>query len=140
MPYYRASRLSGEPNLVVGTTGGAVIGVKNWGVTIISVTSSEVYTLQPPEKGVAKTIVFQSSSTTITPVIRGSTGQTITFTGAMGANTALPTMFKLAATRSTNQNTVVQLLGNSSTEWLVTSVYPVMSTGLGSGSVTFSTT
>jgi hypothetical protein len=145
MAYSRAQKLAGQPALVVGTTGGAVNAIKNWGVTIISATSSEVYTLTPPEAGVEKTIVFQSSSTGIAPLIRGSTGQTVTFSGgALGANTALPTMFKPAVTRSTNMNVVVSLVGLSSTEWAVKSVYPVIMlttlTGNGVGSVVFSTT
>ncbi len=123
-----------------GTTGGGVADLPNWGTSIINVTSSEVFTLAPPEKGVRKRIVFASSSTTITPNVRASTGQTITFTGAMGANTALPTIMKLAATRSTNTVAVVDLEGLSSTEWAIVSVYPIMTTGIGGGTITLSTT
>lgn len=131
------------PFVVGGTTGaGATPTLANFGVSVITATSSEVYTLKAPEAGVEKTIIFDvSSSTGLTPVVRGSSAQTVTFSGGtLGGNTALPTMFKLAATRSTNQNVVVKLRGKTSVEWMVESVYPVMATGNGSGSVTFSTT
>jgi hypothetical protein len=128
--------------VTLGATGGATTFIPNHGVSLVVATSSEIYALAPPEFGVEKTIVFSvSSSTGITPVVRGSTGQTVTFSGGtLGGNTALPTMFKLAATRSTNMNVCVDLLGLSSVSWLVKSVYPVMTTGNGGGSVTFSTT
>lgn len=131
------------PLITKGSSGaGATPDTPNHGVTLIDVSSSEIYTLMPPEAGVRKTIVFNNSSaTSLTPVVRGSSAQTVTFSGGtLGSNTALPTMFKLAATRSTNMATVVELLGLSSVTWAVTGVQPVMSSGLGSGSVTFSTT
>jgi hypothetical protein len=131
------------PQIAVGTTGaGATPDLPNHGVSLITATSSEVYTLAAPVAGVEKTIVFSvSSSTGLTPIIRGSSAQTVTFSGGtLGDNTALPTMFKLAATRSTNVNVVVGLVGLSSVTWAVKSVYPVMTTGNGGGSVTFSTT
>jgi hypothetical protein len=130
------------PQIAVGTTGGAVTDLPNHGVSLITVTSSEIYSLAAPEAGVSKTIVFSvSSSTGLTTTVRGSSAQTVTFSGGtLGGNTALPTMFKLAATRSTNMNVVVDLVGLSSVTWAVKSVYPVITTGNGAGSVTFSTT
>lgn len=135
------------PTIAFGTTGaGATPDTPNHGVTLFTHTSSEVITLMPPEAGVRKTIVFNgSSATTLTPTVRGSSAQTVTFSGGtLGGNTALPTMFKLAATRSTNMATCVELLGLSSVSWLVTGVHPVILAvtiaGLGVGSVTFSTT
>jgi hypothetical protein len=106
------------------------------------VTTADIFTLMPPEAGVRKTIVFNgSSATTLTPVVRGSSAQTVTFSGGvLGGNTALPTMFKLAATRSTNMATVIELVGISSVSWAVTSIHPWTTNAQGSGSVTFSTT
>jgi hypothetical protein len=144
--YIRAGE---QPAIAVGTTGaGATPDLPNHGVSVITATSSEVYTLMPPRAGVKKTIVFNgSSATTLAPIVRGSSAQTVTFSGGtLGGNTALPTMFKLAATRSTKMAVSVELMGLSSTSWLVTSVHPVQlettlaATVLGSGSVTFSTT
>jgi hypothetical protein len=131
------------PQIAVGTTGaGATPDLPNHGVSLITPTSSEVFTLAAPEAGVQKTIVFSvSSSTALTTTVRGSSAQTVTFSGGtLGGNTALPTMFKLAVTRSTNMNTIVDLVGLSSVTWAVKSVYPVITTGNGAGSVTFSTT
>jgi hypothetical protein len=124
-----------------GAAGGSPV-LPNFGVSVIAATSSDIYTLKPPEAGVEKVILFDvSSSTGLTHTIRGSSAQTVTFSGGtLGGNTALPTMFKLAATRSTNMNVCVSLVGKSSVEWIVKSVYPVMTTGNGGGSVTFSTT
>lgn len=133
-------RTGPNPNIAVGTTGGGVADLPNYGVSLITATSSEVATLRPPEAGIRKTLICNSSSTTITPLVRGSTAQTVTFASAMGANTALPTMFTFAATRSTNMNTVVELLGLSSVAWAITSVYPIMTTGIGGGSIVLSTT
>lgn len=124
-----------------GAAGGSPV-LPNFGVSVIAATSSDIYTLKPPQAGVEKTVIFDvSSSTGLTHVVRGSSAQTVTFSGGtLGGNTALPTMFKLAATRSTNMNVVVSLVGKSSVQWAVKSIYPIMATGNGGGSVTFSTT
>lgn len=126
-----------------GTTGaGTATKAPNSGLTILSHTSAEVVVLEPPTPGVRKTVLFTvSTSTALTPVVRGSTAQTVTFSGgAMGDNTALPTMFKLAATRSTNMAVSVDLIGVTTAAWAVTGVWPVMTTGIGGGSITLSTT
>jgi hypothetical protein len=122
----------------VGTTGGAAIGMPNWGVSLVAATSTEVYVLAPPEAGITKRIICTSSSTTITPLVRASTAQTITI-GGPGANVQ-NTMFRFAATRSTLAYTVVDLVGLSSVAWAVANVFPCMSTGGGNGSITLSTT
>jgi hypothetical protein len=130
--------------VTLGATGGATTMIPNHGISLVVATSSEIYTLAPPEFGVEKTIIFSvSSSTGITPTVRGSTAQTVTFSGGtLGGNTALPTMFKLAATRSTNQNVVVSLVGVSSVSWAVRSIHPYTTFSAAgiNGSVTFSTT
>ena len=140
-------RTGPQPAIALGTTGaGATPDLPNYGVSVITATSSEVYTLMPPEAGVLKTIVFNgSSATSLTPIVRGSSAQTVTFSGGtLGNNSALPTMFKLAVTRSTNMAVTVELLGLSSVSWLVKNVFPTnldtTITGFGGGSVTFSTT
>jgi hypothetical protein len=126
-----------------GTTGaGTANKAPNSGLTILSHTSAEVVVLEPPSPGVKKQVLFTTSTSTgLIPIVRGSTAQTVTFSGgAMGDNTALPTMFKLAATRSTNMAVSVDLVGVSSVSWAITGVWPVMTTGIGGGSITLSTT
>src|SRR6185436_2482129 len=111
--------------LISPTTGASTAANVAYGITIVAYTSSEPITLLPPSPGLRRTIVCNSSSTSITPLVRGSTAQTVTFASAMGGNTAIPTMFRFAATRSTNMNTVVELVGLSSVAWAVTNVYPI---------------
>src|SRR5512139_211560 len=119
---YSYARLSGEPQVALGTTGGAVVGISNWGVSVITATSAEVYVLQPPVAGCEKTLVFNTYSTTALPVVKLCTNaaQSISL---MGSSTNL-TVLKSAATKSTVAATVVQLKGISSTQWLITNVFP----------------
>jgi hypothetical protein len=136
---------NGEAIVGHGTTGaGTANKAPNSGLTILSHTSAEIIVLEPPIPGVRKTILFtNTTSTGLLPVVRGSTAHTVTFSGStsMGAdNTALPTMFKLAATRSTNMATCVELVGCTTGAWAICSVYPIMTTGNGGGSITLSTT
>lgn len=137
---YRARNQCGEAAVRVGTTGGAVVGMPNYGVSIVSATSTEVYTLAPPVAGCRKTIVCTSSSTGITPTIKLSSNaaQTVSLT-QLGGN-QIATMFKFAATRSTGAATVVELVGINSTSWVMTNAFPCLSTGAGNGAVTLSTT
>jgi hypothetical protein len=148
MAYYRTKQAASIQVTAGTTAAGATPSMPNHGVSVIGNTTTEIFTLMAPEVGVEKTIVFSgSSSTSLTHTVRGSSAQTVTFSGGtLGGNTALPTMFKLAATRSTKMNVVVSLIGMSSVSWAVKSVYPVQlettlaATELGVGSVTFSTT
>jgi hypothetical protein len=139
----RYVRTGGVASVGVGTTGaGTAPSMPNHGVSFVTSSTAEAYVLEPPTPGVEKTIIFTgTSSTGLVHIIRGSTAQTVTFSGGtLGDNTALPTMFKLAATRSTNVNVVVKLIGVSTTSWAFVSVYPPMVTGNGAGSITVSTT
>jgi hypothetical protein len=139
----RYVRTGGDANVGLGTTGiAAGPTLPNYGLSIINVTTADVFVLQPPTAGCEKKILFTTSTSTgLVIVVRGSTAQTVTFSGgAMGDNTALPTMFKLAATRSTNMAVSVDLVGVSSVAWAITGVYPIMTTGIGGGSITLSTT
>lgn len=121
MAYSRA-RLSGEPQVGLGTTGGAVVGIPNWGVSVITATTAEVYVLAPPVAGCDKTIVFNTYSTTALPVVKLSTnaGQSVSI---MGVSTNI-TVLKSAATKSTVFASVVQLKGLSSTQWLLVNAFP----------------
>lgn len=124
------------PALAAGTTGaGATPSMSNEGVTIIANTTTEVFTLAPPEAGVRKTIVITSLSTAVLPVIRtSSSGGGITFVGAStGYN-----LLTVAATRSTAAATVIELIGMSSTQWLIAGVCPGSSTATINQAVTLS--
>lgn len=140
MPVTYNKGASGQVQTAVGTTGGAVLSMPNWGVSLVAATSTEVYVLAPPEAGVQKRLICTSSSTTITPTVRMATnaGQTVTL-GGPGANVQ-NTILKFAATRSTLAYTVVDLFGLSSVAWAIANVFPCMTTGGGNGSITLSTT
>jgi hypothetical protein len=123
MAYFR-SRSQGEVRTVNGTTGaGAATKMSNYGVSVLSVTSSDVFVLEPPVQGCRKTIVITSLTTTVVPVIRTSTvanGGGITFV----SNTTGKNLLTVLGTRSTIAATVVELIGINSTSWVVSSVCP----------------
>lgn len=139
---YSYAKLSGEPQVAVGTTGGAVISMTNWGVSVISASSAEVYVLAPPVAGCEKTLVFTSSSTVATAVkLSTNAAQTVTVLSPTGSTY---TVIKKSAAASTVACTVVTLKGLNSTAWLLANVFPGATTtptaaSLG-GSITMSTT
>lgn len=102
----------------LGTTGGTIANLPNEGLSIVSVSSADTYTLAPPEQGVRKTLVCTSSSS-VARVVRTTTGsgdQTIT----VGNQTATKITFPAAAT----MDCVVELVGLSSLRWAITSQVP----------------
>jgi hypothetical protein len=107
-------------------------GMANTGVSIISATSGETYTLQAPYAGAVKRIVCTSVSTTAQPRVRGSTAQTVTF-DAVGN-----TMFLIKPAASSH-HIVVDLVGMSSVAWAIANIHPCLTTGLGHGVITLST-
>jgi hypothetical protein len=124
MAYYK-SRLNGEVAVVgSGTTGSGVADFPNHGVSIVTVTSSETYCLEPPVAGRRKTIILHMYTTTIAPEIWASTVASggVTF---MGGTTGYTKLKYVAAGRSTVAATVIELIGINSTRWAVTSVFPV---------------
>jgi hypothetical protein len=123
-----------EGNVNTATTGlGTTAGILNNGVTIISGSTQESYVLGRPEIGITKRIVCTSATTTIQPIIRGSTAQTVTF-DAVGN-----TMFRIKPAASSHE-VVVDLMGLTTLRWVITNVYPCLTTGLGNGTITLSTT
>lgn len=124
MTYYKSKKW-GELKNIVGSTGaGTAPSMPNSGVSIVTATSNEVYVLQPPVAGVEKTIIFQSLTTTVLPVVRLSTG-----TGVVSLfGTTGNTIMTAAAIRSTVLATVVTLKGINSTSWVITGVCPGSST------------
>ena len=127
----------GTAALAVGTTGGAVVGMPNHGISLIEGTSTEIFVIAPPVYGVQKRLICSAATTTVTPTVRFSTtaGQGIASAGGVPA-----TILKFAATRSTVCATVVDLVGLSSVQWAIVNVFPCMSTGAGNGAITLSTT
>lgn len=121
MPYNRTVR-GGVLSQPLGTTGGAVADIANHGVTYITGTTVETYTLAAPVAGVRKTIVFNSSTTTLKPIIKTSTvGTGASFLGM--AATGLNVM-EFTSNRSTAHASVVEMVGVNTTGWLVTSIFP----------------
>lgn len=124
MPYTKTNYSGDKFTAGSGTTGSAVADFPNQGVSIVTVTSSETYCLEAPVAGRRKTIILNMYTTTIAPEIWASTaaGGAVTF---MGGTTGYTKLKYVAAGRSTVAATVVELIGINSTQWAVTSVFPV---------------
>jgi hypothetical protein len=124
-----------DGNVNTATTGtGTTAGILNNGVTIISGSTQESYVLGRPEIGITKRIICTSATTTIAPLIRGSTAaaQSVTFDAAGN------TMFRFSS--GTSHHRVVDLIGLTTLTWAITNIYPCLTTGLGHGTITLSTT
>jgi hypothetical protein len=122
---YTRSKLSGEVfHGASGTSASAVRDFPGGGISVVTVTSSETYALEAPQTGRRKTIILNMYTTTIAPEIWASTaaGGTVTF---MGGTTGYTKLKYVAAGRSTVAATVIELVGINSTQWAVTSVFPV---------------
>jgi hypothetical protein len=124
MPYTK-TRLSGEKFVPgTGTTASAVADFPGTGISVVTVTSSETFCLEPPVTGRRKTIILNMYTPTIAPEIWASTAAAggVTF---MGGTTGYTKLKYVAAGRSTVAATVIELVGINSTQWAVTSVFPV---------------
>jgi hypothetical protein len=125
---YSRTALNGEVvNITTGTTGaGTAPSMPNYGVSVISATSSEVFVLQAPVAGVRKTLAFAGNSTANNAVVRLSTtsGVVTFFNGTSTGQTILT----CAAARSTASCQVVELLGMNTTSWMILNVFPCTTT------------
>lgn len=117
------TKKGGASFVATGTTGGAVTSITNYGNTLLNATSAEIFCLDPPVAGVFKRLVMTTSSTAATPIVRGSTGVTVTFNNAAAT--------QLTFTAASSDDAVIELLGISSTRWAIVSMYPVPSTAAG---------
>lgn len=125
MAYFRTKQ-GGDVavNLPLGTTSaGATASLPNYGISIIVSSSADTYVLQPPVAGVEKTLVFNQYSTATFPIVKLSSNASAAPVSLMGVSTNL-TVFKSAAGKSTVLATVIQMKGISSTQWLVTNMWP----------------
>jgi hypothetical protein len=124
---YRRATVGGGAGVQVttGTTGVAVpTNISNWGVTLINVTSADVFYMAPPVAGCQKTLVFGASSSTVATVVALSSAQTVSVYTSTGTQANPFTMIKKGAGASTISATVVNLVGLNSTQWLITGVHP----------------
>jgi hypothetical protein len=127
MAYSRTQTGSDVINITTGSTGaGTAPSMPNWGVSVISATSSEAFNLQAPVAGVRKTLVFAGNSTANNAVVRLSTASGVVsfFNGATTGQSILT----VAAARSTASCQVVELLGMNTTSWVILNVFPVTTT------------
>jgi hypothetical protein len=125
---YRKTKLAAESvSISTGTTGaGTAPSMPNYGISVLSATSSEVYVLQAPVQGVRKTICFAGNSTANNAVVRLSTATgTVSFFN--GATTGL-TIMTCAAARSTASCQVVEMVGMNTTSWMILNVFPCTTT------------
>lgn len=122
---YTRSKMYGEKAVLgSGTTGSGVADFPGYGISVITVTSSETYCLETPVAGREKTIILNMYTTNVAPEIWASTAAAggVTF---MGGTTGYTKLKYVAAGRSTVAATVIKLVGINSTQWAVTSVFPV---------------
>lgn len=132
---YTRSKLYGEKfQVATGTTASAVKDFPGSGISVITVTSSETFCLETPQTGREKTIILNMYTTTIAPEIWASTVASGPITFA-GGTTGLTKLKFVAAGRSTVAATVVKLIGINSTQWAVTSVFPVTTATTGGSMV-----
>jgi hypothetical protein len=127
MAYSKTEIGSEVINITTGSTGaGTAPSMPNWGVSVVSATSSEVFVLQAPVAGVRKTICFAGNSTANNAVVRLSTATGVVsfFNGASTGQTIIT----CAAARSTASCQVVELLGMNSTSWMILNVFPCTTT------------
>jgi len=104
----------GEKSLEVSaTTGSTAITIPNYGVSELLSTAANTYVLGAPDEGIRKTL-YSVTTTSAAVIVRGSTGTTVTFDNQ--ANTQI--------TFNATVDMIVDLLGVSSTRWLVTNVHP----------------
>lgn len=134
MAYSRSRQYAEKHVLGSGTTASAVADFPGYGISVVTVTSSETYCLEPPQAGREKTIILNMYTTTIAPEIWASTAAAGTVTFA-GGTTGYTKMKFVAAGRSTVAATVVKLVGVNSTQWAITSVFPVTTATTGSSMV-----
>jgi hypothetical protein len=125
---YTKTRTGGEiVGISTGSTGaGAAPSIPNYGVSVLSATSSEVFVLQAPTAGVRKTLCFAGNSTANNAVVRLSTATGVVsfFNGTSTGQTIIT----CAAARSTASCQIVELLGMNSTSWMITNVFPCTTT------------
>jgi hypothetical protein len=125
---YSRTALNGEVvNITTGTTGaGTAPTMPNYGVSVISATSSEVFVLAAPTPGVRKTLAFSGNSTANNAVVRLSTASgVVTFFNGTSTGQSILTC---AAARSTASCQVVELIGMNSTSWMILNVFPCTTT------------
>ena len=134
MAYSRAKQYGEKLNIATGTSASAVKDFPGSGISVITVTSNETYCLEIPQTGREKTIILNNMTTTVAPEVWASTSADgpITF---MGGTTGLTKMKFIAAARSTVAATVIKLVGINSTQWAVTSVFPVTTATTGSAQI-----
>lgn len=122
MAYFRTKQGGDIAVNLPKTTGAGTANVPNYGITQVAYTSAEILVMNPPVAGCEKTLVFNGFSTAAFPIIKLCTdaAQTVSL---MGKSTNL-TVIKAAAGLSTVCPTVVTMKGISSTQWLITGVFP----------------
>jgi hypothetical protein len=125
---YSKTRIGGEVvGITTGSTGaGAAPSLPNYGVSVISATSSEVFVLQTPVAGCRKTLCFAGNSTANNAVVRLSTATGVVsfFNGTSTGQTIIT----CAAARSTASCQVVEMIGVNSTSWMILNVFPCTTT------------
>ena len=134
MAYSRA-KLYGEAfQPATGPSASAVKDFPGTGISVLTVTSTETFCLEAPITGREKTIILTMMTTTIAPEIWASTSADGPITFA-GGTTGLTKIKFVAAGRSTQAATVVKLVGINSTQWAITSVFPVTTATTGTSQI-----
>ena len=122
----------GGQALATDSTGATTAGMVDYGVSLLTNTSSDIFTLTPPKPGLRRTLICTSSSSVTQVVVRGSTAQTVSFDKVGN------TLMKVKPAASTH-DVVINLIGVTATRWAIASIFPILTTGLSAGVITLST-
>jgi hypothetical protein len=109
-------RRTGSDVLTSVTSGAATLGIPNYGITVLTATSTNDWALAAPVAGIRKTLIVMPATSGTLRVVRlssASSGDTITALGATGD----------AAITELNYNStslmMTELVGLSATQWKI---------------------
>jgi hypothetical protein len=109
-------RRTGSDVLTNITSGAGVLGIPNYGLTVISATAANDFAMSAPVAGIRKTIVVMPATSGTARVIKLSTtssGDTITVLGATGDGVITELNYNSTSLMMT------ELVGLSATQWKV---------------------
>jgi hypothetical protein len=109
-------RRTGSDVLTVVTSGAGVQGIPNYGLTVISATSTNDWAMQAPVAGVRKTLVVMPATSGTLRTVRLSTassGDTITALGATGDGVITELNYNSTSLMMT------EMIGLSAVQWKI---------------------
>jgi hypothetical protein len=109
-------RKTGSEALVTATSGGGVLGIPNYGVSVITSTAAGDWAMSAPVAGANKTLIVHPATSGTARVVKLSTtssGDSISLLGSTGEATANELHF------TSTSIAVIQLVGLTTAQWKV---------------------